>query len=71
MSECREKVPVEQRVTVSGLYRPGWHRSPSRWSQIPLLQLAGTWLEEQGFHVGSRVRVISERGRVVIELEEG
>lgn len=62
---------AEQRLTVSGLYRPGWHAWPSRASQIPLLQLAGSWLEDVGFSVGSEVQVYAEPGRVVVRLREG
>lgn len=59
----------EQQVTVSGLYRPGW-RVPGLGSQVPLLLLCGSWLSDAGFHVGSKVRVLAEPGRVVVELRE-
>jgi len=60
----------EQPMTVSGMYQPGWHPLPSRASQVPLLILAGPWLEEVGFAAGSEVRVLAEPGRVVVELRE-
>jgi len=63
----------EQQVTVSGLYRPGW-RVPGVGAQVPLLLLCGSWLEDAGFPVGSKVRVVAEPGRVVVvprEVEVG
>lgn len=60
----------EQPVTISGMYRPGWHPLPSRASQVPFLLLAGPWLEEAGFHVGSEVRIKAEAGRLLVELRE-
>ncbi len=59
----------EQQVTVSGLYRPGW-RVPGLGSQVPLLLLCGSWLSDAGFHVGSKVRVMAEPGRVVVVPRE-
>ena len=56
----------EQRMLVSGLYRPG-HRRPGLRSQVPLVLLAGVWLGEAGFPVGCEVRVKVERERLVIE----
>ncbi|MCB1035180.1 MAG: SymE family type I addiction module toxin [Acidobacteria bacterium] len=56
----------EQKLTVSGLYRPGWHAFPQR-QRVPLLQLVGPWLEEVGFHEGAQVRVQMEAGRLVVE----
>jgi len=37
----------EQKMTISGLYRPGWH-SFADLGQVPLLQLASHWLAEAG-----------------------
>ncbi len=37
-----------QRLTISALYRPGWHAFPAS-EQLPLLQLAGLWLRNAGF----------------------
>jgi hypothetical protein len=56
----------EQRMLVSGLYRPG-DRRPGLKSQVPLVLLAGVWLTEAGFRVGCEVRVKVERDRLVIE----
>jgi len=59
----------EQKLTVSGLFRPGWHGFPES-QRVPLLQLAGSWLEELGFHVGAEVKVRAKAGRVVVLLRE-
>jgi hypothetical protein len=56
----------EQKMTISGLYRPGWHAFHDL-GQVPLLQLAGQWLAEAGFPVGTKVRVeVVEDGRVLV-----
>jgi hypothetical protein len=60
----------EQRMLVSGLYKPG-HRLPGVKSQVPLVLLSGVWLGEAGFRVGCEVRVKVERGRLVIEPAAG
>ena len=60
----------EQKVTVSGLYRPGWSEIPSVDRQLPFIPLAGPWLAEAGFYVGSQVRVWVERGRLVVTLRD-
>jgi len=59
----------EQKLTVSGLYRPGWHAFPHR-QRIPLLQLVGPWLEEVGFHIGAEVKVRAEEGRLEVLVRE-
>jgi len=46
----------EEKLTVSGLYGPGWPAFAEE-RPLPLLQLAGRWLWEAGFGVGTRVRV--------------
>lgn len=60
---------AERKLTVAGLFRPGWHALPER-QQMPLLQLAGPWLEEAGFFPGAEVKVRVEAGRLVVELRE-
>jgi len=57
----------EQKVTISGLYRPGWAEMDR---QLPLIHLAGPWLAEAGFYVGSQVRVWVEHGRLVVTLRD-
>ena len=55
------------KLTVSGLYQPGWHYSPSSGRQAPLLMLSGRWLEEAGFWMGRRVLVeVDGRDRLVV-----
>lgn len=60
---------AEHKLTVAGLFRPGWHAFPQR-QRMPLLQLAGPWLEEAGFYPGAEVKVRVEAGRLVVELRE-
>ena len=53
------------KLRVSGLYRQGEHHFLNR--QLPLVQLAGDWLAEAGFPVGSRVLVeAAGDGRLVL-----
>ncbi len=63
---------TEQKLTISGLYRPGWHRWPEL-GQVAYLPLAGRWLTEAGFPVGARVTVEAvEDGRLVVpRVDEG
>jgi hypothetical protein len=57
---------TEQKLTVTGLYRPGWHRWPEV-GQVAYLPLAGQWLAEAGFPVGARVVVeVVEDGELVV-----
>ena len=41
---------------------------PTRYSVHAALSLKGGWLEEAGFKIHSRVRVLVEQGKLVIEL---
>ena len=41
---------------------------PTRYSVHAALSLKGDWLEEAGFKTHSRVRVLVEQGKLVIEL---
>ncbi len=63
---------TEHKLTISALYRPGWHAFPES-QQLPLLQLSGLWLRDAGFDPGARVRVdVMEEGRLVVtRVEEG
>jgi hypothetical protein len=61
---------TEQKLTVTGLYRPGWHRWPEA-GQVPYLPLAGRWLAEAGFPTGARVAVqVVEDGKLVVRRVE-
>jgi hypothetical protein len=53
---------TEQKLTVTGLYRPGWHRWPEL-GQVAYLPLAGQWLAEAGFPVGAREEVEAAEAR--------
>ena len=56
---------TERDLTVSAGFRP-LRRGPGG-CHIPMLRLAGSWLGEAGFPVGSRVRVeVVEAGRLVL-----
>jgi antitoxin component of MazEF toxin-antitoxin module len=62
---------TEQKLMVTGLYRPGWHRWPDL-GQVPYLPLAGNWLAEAGFPAGARVavEVVGDGELVVRRVEE-
>ena len=49
--------------------RPSRHgyRTPA---VVPYLRARGRWLEQAGFHVGDRIRVSVEPGRLVLTLED-
>lgn len=66
MSQSRSRQsPGEGRFTVASFYPPGWYgHAPYR--AVPFLPLAGPWLEEAGFEVGSEVQVTAERGKLVV-----
>ena len=59
--------PEPVKLTVTGLFRPGWHAFPLR-EQVPLLQLVGPWLERAGFFPGAQVTVRVQQGRLVVVL---
>lgn len=63
---------TERKLTISALYRPGWHAFPHR-EQLPHLQLAGPWMEAAGFYPGARVRVdvVADGRLVVTRVDEG
>ncbi len=61
---------TERRLTISTLRQPRTSHlaSGSRPDLlVPYLRMRGRWLEELGFARGGRVRVVAERGRLVIE----
>jgi Toxin SymE, type I toxin-antitoxin system len=72
----------ERRVKVSGMqrYQPRamWRGRPTQ-REVPLLRLAGEWLAAAGFRVGGQVRIVVQRGQLVLtpvaaiggELDEG
>lgn len=67
---------MEQKLTISGLYRPGWSRWPAPspgGGEVPYLPLEGTWLGEAGFLPGTRVlvEVVADGELVVRRVEEG
>lgn len=59
----------ERRLTISTLRQPSSARysKPRPERLVPFLRLRGLWLEELGFACGGKVRVMAERGRLVIE----
>jgi toxic protein SymE len=69
---------AERRLTVSRTYQPrhstGWN--PTLPKEVPFVRLRGQWLEEVGFSVGARLRVMVQPGRLVLtplaeEVAEG
>ena len=68
MNERRaEQTSEEHHFTVASFYPPGWH-GHAPYQAVPFLPLAGPWLLEAGFEVGSEVEVKAEHGRVVVTL---
>jgi hypothetical protein len=60
----------EERLTVASFYPPGWHGS-APYRAVPFLPLAGPWLREAGFSVGSEVRVaVVREGEVRVTLRD-
>lgn len=59
---------ADRRLTVSRTYQPragtGWN--PPLPKEVPFVRLRGQWLEEVGFSVGSRLRVMVQPGRLVL-----
>lgn len=58
----------EEKLTVASFFPPGWHGS-APYRAVPFLPLAGPWLREAGFSVGSEVRVeVVREGQVLVTL---
>jgi hypothetical protein len=38
------------------------------WTEVPLVRIAGRWLEAFGFRIGGRIAVEVESGRLVLTL---
>ena len=60
---------AERRLTVSTLREPRpsryeWNHKPDR--VVPFLRMRGRWLSELGFECGSKVRVETSPGRLVL-----
>jgi hypothetical protein len=45
-------------------------RSACASRSVPFLRLQGRWLEQAGFEIGTRVRVLVSEGQLVVELAE-
>lgn len=58
----------DRKLTVASFYPPGWHGT-APYRAEPFLLLAGPWLRDAGFSVGSevRMRVVGE-GRVLVTV---
>jgi hypothetical protein len=46
------------------------HYGYVRPTEVPLLRVQGKWMEQAGFHIGNRVRVEVQPGRLVLTLED-
>ena len=61
----------DRRLTLTRVLRDrpsrNGYRAPA---VVPHLRVQGRWMEQAGFHVGDRVRVIVEPGRLVLTLED-
>jgi len=65
---------IDRTLTISSLYPSsssptGWRsmRRARRQNPVPFLRLSGRWLESAGFEIGSKVRVVVEADRLVVE----
>ncbi len=65
---------IDRTLTISSLYPSssapsGWRsvRQARRQRAVPFLRLSGRWLESAGFEIGSKVRVVVEADRLVVE----
>lgn len=59
-----------KQVKLYGRSRP-CQSSISGNKDVPWLNVSGVWLEELGFNVGDRVRIIPREKLLIIELMEG
>jgi hypothetical protein len=59
-------VPSARCLTVSRLGRPCV--SERGYTEVPLVRIAGRWLEALGFRIGGRIAVEVESGRLVLTL---
>ncbi|MBN1919198.1 MAG: SymE family type I addiction module toxin [Verrucomicrobia bacterium] len=64
---CRP-APAARRLTVSRLGRPCV--SEPGYAQVPLVRIAGRWLESMGFRIGGRIAVEVEPERLVVTVVE-
>ena len=57
----------------TSLYIPEFSCTPSTryYQPVPFLRLSGKWLEAAGFEIGSKVRVVVEGDRLVVERADG
>ncbi len=59
------KFPV-RRLTVRGGLYDYQHRKHPTPPEVPFLELRGYWLQQAGFDVGSRVRVVARDGYLLV-----
>jgi hypothetical protein len=59
-------VAASRRLTVSRLGRPSV--SEQGYTQVPLVRIAGRWLESMGFRIGGRIAVEVEPERLVVSV---
>ncbi len=60
-----DKFPVRHLTVRGGLYDYQHRKYPTP-PEVPFLELRGYWLQQAGFDVGSRVRVIVRDGYLLV-----
>lgn len=61
----------DRRLTLTRAVRDRTQRNGYRaQAVVPYLRVQGQWMEQAGFHVGDRVRVQVEQGRLILTVED-
>jgi hypothetical protein len=60
----RRRSSVRRARRPSGIHLGSLHREGR--DAVPYLRMSGRWLEQWGFHIGMRVYVSAERGRLIL-----
>jgi len=61
---ANKKIKVQYSSRSTG----GTYWQPSRYTVCPKIQMEGKWLEALGFHIGVRLNVEYEEGRIILTL---
>lgn len=57
--------PGTRRLTI----QPTYYSTYGGYTKIPQIRLQGKWLEELGFSLHKRVKVTTEKNRLIIQVE--
>ena len=59
---ANKKIKVQYSTRSTG----GSYYHPTRYTAYPKIQMEGKWLETLGFHIGDRLNVEYEEGRIIL-----